>query len=426
MTLNPYTKLNKKYRVVCPRGKCSDGHVYVVRQEEDQKEFLLKEFSFSSKEEKKKFLEELEIVKKVNHSGLPRVYDSFFENNRDYIVMEYLKGRTLDSIVTELNGNVPVDVAIKWTIEIAEILDYLHTSFPSPVLYGNLKPSHIMLTHKGRLKLIDLSITGYYNPVQSVIPGYAAPEQCSGKKETTFLSDIFSLGAILFQILTGHYPPSTPFRFPDLKSVAPSISEELSSIVMKAIEVEPEKRYKSVKEFRGKLQKHLNFYLSDHKSSPKISIRGTETLSLSKEKFKEAEAQKEKKLTSIQKIVIAIISFLVLAGLFTGKYMLERNKKMAEECKENLNVVKTILEIYAEDNKGKYPFLLSHLIRKNSMSEKFYDTPYIDKVPLCPASGDYEYKTNYETYTVYCKTHRHAEPEEESPLPQSGNDLLKE
>ena len=414
MTLNPHTRLNKKYKVICPRGKSSSGDTYVVRREEDKKEFLLKEFIFSSKEKRDKFLKEIQYVKKFDHPGLLKLHDIFCENERNYIVMDYVKGRTLEAVITDFSAPVPVDIAIKWVIEIGDVLNYLHTSFPSPVLYKDLKPSDIILTGKGRLKLIEFGSTSYYNPEMETdefdlgTPGYAAPEQCRGERKSSVKSDLFSMGAILFQLLTAYNPSSSPFKFPPMKSLNPSLPDKLENILMKAVAIDPKMRYETAGEFKRELEGYLKTYLAGHKSSPGIKSRGTDILSLSKEKFKEAEVKKEKKMSFIQKVVIAVASILVLAGLISTKIIMDRNKEMAIICKDNLQTVKSILEVYAEDNKGLYPSRLNLLEKCNENSKKYYETPYIEKLPLCPAcNGDYyEYKTNYETYTIYCPLHK--------------------
>ncbi|MEQ8225692.1 MAG: serine/threonine-protein kinase, partial [Candidatus Eremiobacterota bacterium] len=179
------------------------------------------------------------------------------------LTMDYIEGKTLEEIINSSWKPVEKNKAITWTIQIAEIIDYLHNSFQKPLVYRDLKPSNIIIKPEEKPVLVDFGIARYYNPDKSSdtfnygTPGYAAPEQYKGKGQSTPQSDIFGLGAILFQMLTGYDPSLKPLQFPSMKSLNPDISEELESTIFKAIQLDPMNRYISIREFKEILQKYL-------------------------------------------------------------------------------------------------------------------------------------------------------------------------
>ncbi len=156
---------------------------------------------------------------------------------------------------------IPVNKALKWTIEIARILDYLHNSFEAPIVYKDLKPSNIIITPEGMPRLIDFGTSRFYNPEKDSdthrlgTPGYAAPEQYRG--QSTAQSDVFALGVILFQMLTGYDPTAAPLKFPPMNSINPFLHSDLEAIVGRAIEKDPLCRYISAMEFKEKLEKYM-------------------------------------------------------------------------------------------------------------------------------------------------------------------------
>ncbi|MEQ8170310.1 MAG: protein kinase [Candidatus Eremiobacterota bacterium] len=268
MMLERGTVLNNIYRVVTMLGKGAMGNVYLVERVKDDKKFVVKELFFTPQAgldpsaAKEIFFREAEFMAKFDHEGVPGMYGVFSHDGKDYIAMDYIEGKTLEEIINTSEGPLNEDDAIKWTVEIASILDYLHNSFHQPVVYRDLKPSNIIITPEGKPKLVDFGIARYYNPDKNTdtfnygSPGYAAPEQYKGRGQSTPQSDIFGLGVILFQMVTKYDPSLKPFTFPSMKSLNPSISAALEAIVKRAIQLEPLKRYISIMEFSEALMKY--------------------------------------------------------------------------------------------------------------------------------------------------------------------------
>jgi tRNA A-37 threonylcarbamoyl transferase component Bud32 len=266
MTLKTGTDLNNNYRVVKLIGKGAMGNVYLVERIKDDKKLVVKELFFKEQvlpdtsNAKEIFFREAEFMSKFDHPGLPKMYGMFSQDGKEYITMDYIEGRTLEEIINLSEGPLKEGDAIKWTIEIACILDYLHNSFHTPVVYRDLKPSNIIIKPDNRAVLVDFGIVRYYNPDKNTdtfsygSPGYAAPEQYKGRGQSSPQSDVFGLGVILFQMLTKYDPSIKPLTFPVMKGLNPSVSDELDFIVKRAIELDPMKRYISMKEFEEKLE----------------------------------------------------------------------------------------------------------------------------------------------------------------------------
>jgi len=208
---------------------------------------------------KKRFLYEAKLLADLRHNGIPRVTDYFTQNNRYYLVMDYLEGRDLFSYIDEERQatGIEEEQAVKWAKEICSILIYLHGQKPHPVLHRDLKPSNIFLCNDKRLMLIDFGLARTVNPdsctEKSLVGtlGYAPMEQYQGHPEPR--SDIYSLGAVMHFLLTAIQP--APFKFEPLRSVRPDVSEWLENIIKKALSIKPENRFSSALEFKEVLEK---------------------------------------------------------------------------------------------------------------------------------------------------------------------------
>jgi len=270
MTLPNGTVLNNEYRVVKTLGRGAMGCVYLVELLGSPCEFfVVKELDFSSSSIKdpelaeEMFKKEVEIMLKLDHPGIPRAFPLFREKDRDYFPMEYAEGKTLDVIIEGYMFPLPLKRSLNLMIRLADILDYLHNNFHSPIVYRDLKPSNIIITSGDEVKLIDFGIARYFDPDKNTdtfrlgTPGYAAPEQFKGKGQSNPQTDVYAMGVILFQLLTKHDPTVTPFKFPPMKPLNKVITDRLEEIVRKAIEPNPLKRYISAAEFRDTLMDYM-------------------------------------------------------------------------------------------------------------------------------------------------------------------------
>ncbi len=206
------------------------------------------------------FKREAKLLLKLNHPYIPRVRDSFVENDRHYLVMDFIEGRTLTELLAK-EGNVPglegahgvsEARARSWAQQICNVLAYLHRQNP-PIIFRDLKPSNIMVTDQDEIRLIDFGIARtFQSQRQSTIImtiGYAPPEQLHGMPEPR--SDLYALGATLHRVLTHHDAANNKpgiFSFPPVRTLRPDISPAFEQVIMKALAPAIEHRWSSASE----------------------------------------------------------------------------------------------------------------------------------------------------------------------------------
>lgn len=236
------------------------------------------------------FKRESLLLTSLEHPSIPTIYDYFYdgESGRFYLVMKYISGGDLASRMRNAPaGKIDEKTVTDWGMQIADVLQYLH-SRPKPIIYRDLKPANLMIDgNTGRVMLIDFGIARWVTQQEKGVTavgtmGYAPPELFGGRVEPR--SDIYSLGATLFHLLTGADPQDNPlliFDFsknPRPRQIAPSISTEMEMILMRAVEYKPEDRFRSAGEMRDVLAVHLEKLMSGavgYASSPQV---GTETV----------------------------------------------------------------------------------------------------------------------------------------------------
>jgi len=198
---------------------------------------------------------EPEILKKLQHPALPAIIDMFGNDDGFYIVVEYINGISLDKKLNEVK-KFPEPLVMEWALQLCDVLSYLHSQKPHPIIYRDMKPSNIMLTESGFLKLIDFGIArefkekALFDTVCIGTRGYAAPEQY-GCGQTNVTTDIYSLGMTLYHLLTGISPAEPPYGIKPLRQLDESFSEETERIIQKCTRQNPGERYQSVEELKA-------------------------------------------------------------------------------------------------------------------------------------------------------------------------------
>ncbi len=216
----------------------------------DQKKYAERRFKVESK-----------LLSWLDHPNLPTVLDYFIEEGRYYLVMSYIDGVDLNEVLeTRGNPGLPEEMVVDWSLQILDVLDYLHSQNP-PVVYRDIKPGNIMLHRDGRVMLIDFGIARTIQPEGKKIrytsigtDGYASEEQYRGGVEPR--SDLYSLGATMHHLLTGITPVA--FNLKHVRNNAPWVSPGLEQVIMKALEYEAQNRYNSAKEMKRSLEKIRN------------------------------------------------------------------------------------------------------------------------------------------------------------------------
>lgn len=196
-------------------------------------------------------LTEMEFLKELEHPGLPVVYDYFEEQGSAFLVMEYIEGMTLRKYL-DRHKRVKERQAVKWTLDLCRILKYLHGRHPA-IIYRDLKPENIMIRQDGELKLIDLGGAIRYacgrkcGDVCAGTMGYCPREQW---KETRgdVAWDIYALGAVLHEMLTGDSPARPPYERHSLSEYDKSLTGALNQIIWHCTGESGAERYQSVEQ----------------------------------------------------------------------------------------------------------------------------------------------------------------------------------
>lgn len=257
--------LKQRYRVIHVIGRGGMGTVYIGRDIQlGNRLVAIKEMSQSGLssierfDAARNFKREAHLLAGLQHPHLPSIYDHFEEDQRWYLVMSFVKGQTLTEYLRTRNGRLSVKETLEIGIVLCSVLHYLHTNQP-PIIFRDLKPSNIMRTVDGHIYLIDFGIARFFKPGQTKdtanhgTSGYASPEQY-GTSQTTPRSDIYSLGATLYQLLSGYEPASTPFLLPPLPWYAPTAPAALVTLITQMLDLDEKKRPQSVDIVKQELQ----------------------------------------------------------------------------------------------------------------------------------------------------------------------------
>jgi len=259
-TLPDQTLLAGRYQLLSRIGQGGMGAVYKAADTRfNNRPLAIKEMSSTGlpparlQEAVAAFEREAHLLADLLHPNLPRIYEHFTENDRSYLVMDYIEGQTVEEHLEQVGGGpLPADQVIKWAEQLCDVLNYLHTHQP-PIIFRDLKPANIMLSESGHIYLIDFGIARIFKPgkqhdtVALGSPGYAAPEQY-GKAQSTPRSDIYSLGALLHHLLTGIDPSEQPFFFRDASQVNPAVDPTLDALLKQMLSMDSDRRPASAQE----------------------------------------------------------------------------------------------------------------------------------------------------------------------------------
>ncbi|MGH9849837.1 MAG: protein kinase domain-containing protein [Blastocatellia bacterium] len=275
--LAPGTLLVDRYKIVKRIGGGGMGSVYMaedmnlanrpVAVKEMIEMFADDTARFKAIED---FKREAELLARLDHPSIPTIYQYFFDDNRGryYLVMKYIDGGDLAARQRAAGGIVDELIVTKWAIDTADVLDYIHTQTP-PIIYRDLKPANLMIDARtNRVMLVDFGIARFVAPTQKGVTaigtmGYAPPELFAGNVEAR--SDIYSLGATMFHLLTGHDPQDNPlliFDFaknPKPRQLNPAITPEMEELICRSVEHKPENRFSSAAAFGESLKAHQRY-----------------------------------------------------------------------------------------------------------------------------------------------------------------------
>ena len=253
--LQPGIILQSRYQILQLLGQGGMGAVYLARDHRLNQLVALKENSIGNL---RQFYQEAQILARLRHPNLPRVSDHFVESNgAQYLVMDYVEGEDLETM-RQRHGALPEAEIRVWLDQILDALVYLHSQ---NVIHRDIKPENIKLTPSGQVMLVDFGIAKVYQTGQLTrssqkfgSPGYASPEHYRGGTDQR--SDIYSLGATIYALLTGRIPPdalsleSGSAILASPRVLNRGLSEQITKVILQAMEVRPSARWQDAATMR--------------------------------------------------------------------------------------------------------------------------------------------------------------------------------
>lgn len=204
------------------------------------------------------FEREANILASLDHRAIPRIYDYFTVNDRSYLVEEYVNGSDLETIINSSNDFLAEERVVRWAVELCDVLSFLHTHKPEPIVFRDMKPSNVMINNHDHVVLVDFGIAKPFETGQKGTmigtEGYSPPEQYRG--EASPAADVYALGATLHHAITRRDPRlEPPFSFNDrpVRQINPNVSPMLEAVVNTALQYNPDDRYPSADDMREAL-----------------------------------------------------------------------------------------------------------------------------------------------------------------------------
>jgi serine/threonine-protein kinase len=222
------------------------------------------------REARDQFLREATVLARLDHPNLPKVSDFFSVGNRDYLIMDFVPGKDLRTLMHEAKqsgGFLPEDDVLNWAGQLCDALSYMHSQVP-PILHRDIKPSNLKLTPSGLLKLVDFGLVKVLAPGEvtiTILQGqgtalYTPLEQYGGDSgHTNVRSDIYAFGATLYHLLTNQSPTDARERFLNPESLVPprqintGVNPRTERAILWAMNLHPDERPESVDQFRESL-----------------------------------------------------------------------------------------------------------------------------------------------------------------------------
>jgi len=249
------------------------GAVYEAIDQRLDTTVALKETLFAEERLRKQFEREARLLARLHHPALPRVSDHFSEGDGQFLVMQFIPGDDLSEMMNRKRGPFPANQVLTWADQLLDALDYLHTQDPQ-IVHRDIKPQNLKLTSRGQIILLDFGLAkGQAGEISRVTtaasifgytPNYAPLEQIQGLG-TDSRSDLYSLAATLYHLMTGVKPPDALTRAAALVNGQPdpllkaseanaAVSPDVDEVLAKAMAQNREQRYATAADMRRALQ----------------------------------------------------------------------------------------------------------------------------------------------------------------------------
>src|SRR5207248_2177554 len=276
--LSPNTILQNRYRIIRQLGRGGIGTVYEALDQRVNAVVALKETSVMNDDRsRREFEREAGLLANLQHQALPKVMDYFIESDGEYLVMECVPGYDLLELLTRRGGPFHVDLVMRWADAVLNVLEYLHNRQP-PILHRDIKPANLKLANENDLYLLDFGLAKgaagqmptilTSRSVQGYTPVYSPLEQILGQG-TEPRSDIYSLGATLYHLLTNVPPVDAPTRYNQLEDgrpdplqpvnqLNPQVPQAIAAVVHQAMAIRRRDRPESAAAMRQSLSRAID------------------------------------------------------------------------------------------------------------------------------------------------------------------------
>jgi serine/threonine protein kinase len=295
--IEPGVILRDRYKIRRIIGQGGMGSIYLAEDIRlEGRQCALKEVQHESslpedtlQQAQDQFLREAQILARLDHPNLPKVSDFFSEENREYLVMDYVPGEDLRTLMIEARRKktfLDEREVLSWSVQLADALEYMHEQDP-PILHRDIKPSNLKLTPSGLIKLVDFGLVKLMASEEmtiTILQGrgtalYTPLEQYGGDTgHTDVRSDIYAFGATLYHLLTNSAPVEARERFlrPESlippRQINPAISGRTERAILWALKLHPDERPQNVDQFRQSLVGRANPLNQPRQSLPQPTI----------------------------------------------------------------------------------------------------------------------------------------------------------
>ncbi len=316
MALLPSEILNQRYRIVSLLAEGAYGAVYRALDMENEFDVAIKEFLDPSLAVQKQFRQEARALSQLSHPQLPKLLDHFaLAGAGQYLVWQYVDGVDLQALVQQY-GVLPSDLVVAWLQAVCQPLTYLHEEGQ---LHLNIKPANIRITPTGDVFLVDSGLLGL--GIRPSTDGYGSPEQ-QAQRPVSVASDIYSLGATLYTLLTGEVPPKALSRETGLtdllpaREVNPNIEPYLSLLATRAMSLRADTRFDTAVSFANSLQRPVGHPVFAEPEEPR---RTTPVSQFGQSLSPQRPTKRRRQMEQRTIITLVVLLFLILGAgvLFT-------------------------------------------------------------------------------------------------------------
>lgn len=320
--------LANRYRLILLVGQGTMGAVYDAEDLVFHRRVALKQMRYApeateriKEQTRTQFEHEAKILATLRHPNLPRVTDYFAFADEQFLVMDYIEGQSLDEILSLHYGGLEEATVLDWADQLLSALTYIHHH---GLVHRDIKPANIRVTPEGHVFLVDFGLVKTFDPESPKTatavrglgtPQYAPPEQYDAELgHTEPRSDIYSLGATLYHLLTGE-PPATvtrrvsnPGAFRPIREIAPNVSPEVERAILRAMEVPIAKRFANASDMRAALK------LAGTQTGANLS----ETSRLPAELLIQFRSAKRRRILGLGAGLLVLLGIMVMAVITVG------------------------------------------------------------------------------------------------------------